>query len=276
MFNFFPFLLLFSIYFLVVDSLQWKDAYDLTVEGLAFEKSSLESDYDRLPYVAKVLVPEDVWNQSIRSAGVYIEFITDSSSIYVNYSLNSTYIDFWSMPASSVSGIDILGFDETSNMYRWMGNWENPNYENFGLVLDGLSVKRKYRIYLPPYNRVAFFHVGVDDDATIFEESQIIEPKYKFVWYGSSILQGKATANPSSIVTTQVALQMYPSVDFFNFGFSGSCHMDISVVDIFHSIEGITGYIIDCLPNMNSSSVAEKTIPLVQNIRAAKGQSLIT
>jgi hypothetical protein len=235
----------------------------------------LESAYDRLPYAAKGSIPEDVWNQSLRSAGAYIEFITDSPSIYLNYSLDSTYTDYWNMPASGVSSIDVLGFDENSSMYRWMGIWETPTYENSGLVLDGLNGKRQYRIYLPPYNRVAYFYVGVADEVTMFEESQTVIPKYRFIWYGSSILQGKAVENPSSIVTTQVALKMYPTVDFFNFGFGGSCHMDLSVVDIFHSIEGIAGYIIDCLPNMNSSSVSEKTIPLVQNIRAAKGSSSI-
>ena len=159
MFNMFYVLLCFPIYFSVVVSVQWQDAYDLTVEGLAFEKSLLESDYDRLPYFAKGSVPEDVWNQSVKAAGVYIEFVTDSSSVYVNYSLNSTYLDYWSMPASGVSGIDIFGFDGKSNMYRWMGTWAAPNYENSGLLLDGLTDKRQYRIYLPPYSRVEFFYV---------------------------------------------------------------------------------------------------------------------
>ena len=256
-----------------VFSVQWKDAYDLTVGGLGFERDSLQESFDRLPLSAKISVPEDVWNQSIRASGVYVEFVTDSASVYVNYTLDSEYLEFWNMAASGVSAVDILGFDVDMNIFRWMATFKDPQYQNNGLLIEGLTKTRQYRIYFPPYNRVSSFFVGVDDSTDTFEAAPGLKAS-PLLWYGTSIAQGKAAMIPSSIFTTQIALQMYPSVEILNFGFSSSCHMDLSVADVLNTIDNVSGYVVDCLANMNASMVAERTIPLVKNIRAARGAAM--
>ena len=55
------------------ENVVWKDAYDLSLGGLAFDRSTLELPFDRLPKEAKQTIPEGVWNQSVESAGnIYI------------------------------------------------------------------------------------------------------------------------------------------------------------------------------------------------------------
>ena len=53
------------------ENVVWKDAYDLSLGGLAFDRASLALPFDRLPADAKQTIPEGVWNQSVESAGTY-------------------------------------------------------------------------------------------------------------------------------------------------------------------------------------------------------------
>jgi hypothetical protein len=54
-----------------------------------------------------------------------------------------------------------------------------------------------------------------------------------------------------------------------NLGFSGNGRMDVAVGEFLTQIDA-AAYVIDCLPNMNPQQVAEKCIPLVRQLRAAK------
>ena len=261
----------------------WKDARDLTLGGLAEFTSGINNDkelpFDRLPLSAKSIVTEGVWNQSVESAGVYVEFITDATAIYINYTLYNSNTDFWNMDEGGVSSVDILAYDTQSNMYRWMTSWAGVNYpNNYGLLVDGIQFKEPtlYRLNFPLYNRVSGFTVGVPVDTKIFT-ANVHKDSFQtrnIVYYGTSIAQGKSASVPSSAYISQLDASNYPRYNIYNFGFSSNGKMDLNVMGFLNAIPNVDMMIIDCLPNMNYEEVANSTIPLVKSIRATHSTNL--
>ena len=148
------------------ENVVWKDAYELAMGGLYFDKSSLQSPFDRLPLDAKASVPEGVWNQSIKSAGIHVEFVTNSVEIYINYNLSLSSTQAWNMDAGGYSSVDLYAFDVVTNMYRWITTWELVNYpNNTGLLASGIGFKAEkgtlFRLNFPLSNRVSTLSIGV-------------------------------------------------------------------------------------------------------------------
>lgn len=255
----------------VIDDIVWKDAYELTIGGLAFPKSDLESPYDRLPASAKGHVSDGVWNQSIASAGVHVEFKTDASEIWVNYSIQNTFTDLWNLEEAACSGVDIFAFDIDNNIYRWVGTFEDPSTPlNLGLLVDGLDFEAsttQYRINFPLWSRVLSFAVGVPNVSAYFDKLGLARVPAPIIWYGTSIAQGKSSAMPSSAYLVQLNLALWPKYDILNFGFSSNGKMESSVMDFLNTIRPVKAFVIDCLPNMGASDVTNRTIPLVNSIR---------
>ena len=252
----------------------WKDANELTLGGLAFMGEERESPYDRLPLSAKSVVADGVWTKSKECAGVHVDFITNAQEIWVDYTLLESTLAFNGMNADAHSGVDLFAFDTATSMYRWVSTYENITYPNasIGVVAHGLEVftaqYTEYRLNFPLYNRVGNLKIGVPKvDGAIFEASDVKKAN-PIVWYGTSIAQGKAAQIPSSSYITQLNLRNYPKVDILNFGFSSNGHMDLEVMRYLNQINDVRAFIIDCLPNMSDDEVANKTIPLVENIRA--------
>jgi len=253
-------------------SLMWKEARELSLGGLSFFREERENDFDRLPLSAKSRVPSGVWQQSVESAGVHVDFETDASEIWIDYTLLNTNTDFTNMDGFGVSGIDILAFDTAASSFRWLTAWgANLTFPiNYGRLVNELhfpAEKTLYRINFPLYNRVQSFRIGVPTSSKVFSPAPSTLKSYPIVWYGTSIAQGKAAQVASSAYITQLNLANYPSLEILNFGFSSNGKMDPSVMAYLNRIPSVRAFIIDCLPNMNSEEVANRTVPLVHSIR---------
>ena len=257
----------------------WRDAHELGLGGLAFLDQPRDLPYDRLPLAAKegpLAVPSAVWTQSVESAGVHVDFETDATEIWVSYDLvqNTTLVN---MDSVGVSGVDIFALDPATKVFRWLNSWTTIKYPlNEGMIVNFLAFpeeKTLYRINFPLYNRVSSFRIGVLKDGCKHFAAPTTTPDTKpapIVWYGSSIAQGKAAQVASSAYITQLNLANFPAIDILNFGFSGNGKMDASVMTFLNAITPTpVAYVIDCLPNMSTEEVAERTAPLVRGIRAA-------
>jgi hypothetical protein len=174
-----------------------------------------------------------------------------------------------------VSSVDLLAYDMENKMYRWVTTWginDGVNYpNNTGLLVDGLVFKEPtlFRLNFPLYNRVSDFKIGVPSDTKIFTNNahKNSQRSKTIVYYGTSIAQGKSASIPSSAYINQLDASNYPHYNFFNFGFSSSGKMELSVMAFLNQISSVDAFIIDCLPNMNYEEVANNTIPLVKSIR---------
>jgi len=87
------------------------------------------------------------------------------------------------------------------------------------------------------------------------------------VFCGTSINHGASASRPGMTPIAILGRRLDRPV--MNFGFSGNGRMDAEVGEFLTQIDAAL-YVIDCLPNMNATSVREKCIPLVKRLRAAQ------
>jgi lysophospholipase L1-like esterase len=251
----------------------WKPAASLALRGRAF--NSTPTPFNRLPATAHGTVPDAVWSLSLNSAGLVVGFATDSANIYVNLTEQDEFRPMVHFPVSGVSGLELFAWDGLVAAYRHV----QPLQLSFGvktyvgtaasgvLPLPG-GAPRRYKLFLPLYNDPTALSIGVDSTASVFTADEPFDTTLApVVWYGTSIAQGGVSFKASKAFTNVVATAL--NREIFNFGFSGNCHMDLSVGSFLGSISSPAAVIVDCLRNMDAVTVAAAAIPLVQQLRGA-------
>ncbi|GMI59648.1 hypothetical protein ScalyP_jg4015 [Parmales sp. scaly parma] len=260
--------------------MHWISALKLTLLGSGFDRDSLPNPYSRL--ITNTTAEVALRDLAADSAGLAIEFTSDSSNFTANYTLLSSELSMWHMPSSGVSGVDLYtklqpsdGIDPAANVNgEWMfvGVMGIPAFPNTsGNLIGGVNQERnmrEWRIHLPTYNNIVSLDIGVDDDAKIHKSNSLKHSDNTVVWYGSSIAQGAVASRPGNIFTNIIRNKL--NVDVINLGFSGSCHFDDFVAEEIVKIKGMTMLVVDCLPNMMPfvEQVTEKTISFVQQVKS--------
>ena len=102
-------------------SCAWTDAKTLDVKGRANFPSfgKRDSYFDRLPSDAQGKVRNEVWSLSRMSAGMYIDFSTSSSQLYLNITYTTEVMSMWHFPATGCSGMDLYAWDSANETWRW-------------------------------------------------------------------------------------------------------------------------------------------------------------
>ncbi len=246
------------------DGLRWHDVTTWGVEGRILPDQERKVWFDRLPASADGAVTPSVWNLSRDSAGMMVRFKTDASAIHVHYQLRKANLAMPHMPATGVSGVDLYARDE-SGRWRWVQVTRPATQEVKAEIISGLTPGwREYAAYLPLYNGVESMSIGVKPDSK-FEG---LPPREKpIVFYGTSITHGACASRPGMVHTAIVGRRL--DMPVVNLGFSGNGRMDQAVGDFLVQVDA-AAYVIDCLPNMGPVDVAQKCVPLVKQIRAAK------
>src|SRR5690606_11261626 len=98
------------------NGIDWYDPVQWGAQGKGWQDTL--SPYDRLPAKAQAMVPQTVWNLSRNSAGLYVEFETDATTIEARWTLTSPNLALPHMPATSVSGVDLYVADDDGN-WHW-------------------------------------------------------------------------------------------------------------------------------------------------------------
>lgn len=201
------------------------------------------NDYTRLPEPAREKVRDAVWNLSRNSAGLYLQFTTDSPDITVQYEVTGGHA-MPHMPATGVSGVDLYN----GRGERCWGDYSfgTPiTYTYRGLpACDGA-----YTLYLPLYNTVKQLKVGVREGASFaFLPAEEADGAGKrIVIYGTSITHGACASRPGMAWTN--ILHRLTGMPTVNLGFSGNGRLEPEVIDYVASIPAAL-YIVDCMPNM--------------------------
>ena len=240
--------------------IDWYDVKQIGVEGKGWKNT--KRYFDRLPAKAEGIVREKVWNLSRHSAGMCMRFETNSPNIYVRYNLYLSRLSMSHMPATGVSGLDLYAKNAEGND-RWVAVVRPDNKQmNTPLAENLRSGKRQYTIYLPLYNGVDDFEVGVSSGQTF---TPIAPRKEKpLLFYGTSIMHGACASRPGIAFPAILGRRLNrPTI---NLGFSGNGRMEAEVSDLLAEVDPCA-YVIDCLPNMNNKTVSERAVPLVKRIR---------
>ena len=251
----------------IEDGVAFYNVQDWGVEGRGWNDT--KRYFDRLPGKAEGVVRPPVWSLSRDSAGMVARFETDATEIWVRYTLLSDRLAMAHMPATGVSGVDLYAKHEGG--WRWLAIAQ-PTSKAMKLKLtEGLDPgRREYLLYLPLYNGVDALEIGVPEGAAFVPEPPRKEKP--IVFYGTSICQGGCASRPGMLYTAILGRRLDRPV--INLGFSGNGTMDASIGDLLGELDAAV-YVIDCLPNMQAEAVAERTEPLVRQLRKARPEAPI-
>ena len=167
------------------------------------------------------------------TAGGVIRFRTNSQVVSVRYTLTLPDRNFGHMPATGVSGLDIV-IDGFNNNVNPMGhNKLNNTVER--LVTKHLSSKMKdIEVYLPLYNGVKSIEIGLSPNAKI-EAPRKHKIKKPVVFYGSSITQGGCANKPTHAYTTMLCRDV--DAPQINLGFSGNAKGEDKMAELIASLD---------------------------------------
>ena len=248
--------------------LLWYDALQIGTEGQGWTGDALESPYDRLPAKAKGVVRDAVWNLSRHSAGITVHFRTDARSIAVRWTLRNANLAMAHMPATGVSGLDLYARDPEGT-WRWIANGRPKSKSNeVSLVSDIPEGTHEYLLYLPLYNGVESLHIGINEEATLAKGAVRPEGRDQpILFYGTSITHGACASRPGMAHPAIVGRVLDRPV--INLGFSGNGKLEDALLELLVEQDPVI-YILDCAPNMGPDLLAERTVPFIERLRAAK------
>lgn len=251
----------------VADNIDWHDVTQWGLEGREWAGQERLRYFDRFPAAAEKTVPPAVWKLSRDSAGMMVRFKTDASSLHAHYKLSKETLALPHMPATGVSGLDFYARDEAGR-WRWVNVTRPASSELRVEVIKGLAPGlREYAVYLPLYNGVESLEIGVPKGARFEGLAPRVKP---VVFYGTSITHGACASRPGMVHTAILGRRL--DMPVVNLGFSGNGRMDAGVGEYLVGIDA-AAYVIDCLPNMGPADVSARTVPLVEQLRAARPQT---
>lgn len=241
----------------------WHAPAEWGLEGQGWNPDDLKSRFDRLPAKAEGVVRDAVWNLSRHSSGISFRFNTDATTWKIRYKVGSSTLGKTNMPPMGVSGVDIYALD--GGTWKWVDTTKPTKVETTHTIADIDPGERTYLLYLPLYNTTVDIEIGIPSDAK-FEAVASREDK-PIVFYGTSITHGASASRPG--MTHPAILGRRLDFPIVNLGLSGNGKMEPEVGALLTEIDAAV-YVIDCLPNMVGTEVAERTEPLVRQLREAR------
>ena len=264
------FLLAMAITALAQNETQWRDVTEWGVEGRGWADQERTRWFDRFPAKAEGKVTKAVWSLSRHSAGMMVRFKTDATTIRAKWKLLSSRLGMPHMPPSGVSGLDLYARD-AKGQWRWAAATKPNKQRMEATLLSGIAPgMREYALYLPLYNGIELLEVGVLKGAKF--ESLAPRKAKPLVFYGTSITHGACASRPG--LAHPAILGRRLEIPVINIGFSGNGRMHNEVGDLMAELDAAC-YVIDCLPNMNATTVAERCVPLVKQLRKARPKTPI-
>lgn len=247
------------------NELRWTDVADWRIEGRAF--SDRKAPYDRLPARAEGVVRDAVWHLSRHSAGMLLRFQSTSPELRVRYRLTSNALAKPHMPATGTSGCDLYGHD--GERWRWIDVSRPKSRDVEHVYFQGRRAGdggvNRFQLYLPLFNAVERLELGTAGDH--LPTPLPARRRGAIVCYGTSILHGACASRPGMAWPAQLGRRLDREVT--NLGFSGNGKMESEVGRFLCELDP-AAFVIDCLPNMQPAEVAERTAPLVHQLRKAR------
>jgi lysophospholipase L1-like esterase len=250
----------------------WYDIRALGVEGQGW--TDTKSPFDRLPGKADGVVRPPVWNLSRHSAGMAVRFVTEATAIQARWTVTSESLAMPHMPATGVSGLDL--YVRHDGHWRWVGagrpTAKGANQQ--AQLVGGLPAgKREFLLYLPLYNGVTSVEIGIAKEQSLAKaEPRPADHQKPIVFYGTSITQGGCASRPGMAHAAILGRRFNRPV--INLGFSGNGKMDPEMAQLLAELDP-AAYVIECLSNMSTQEVAERTEPLVRILRKARPKTPI-
>jgi hypothetical protein len=228
-------------------NIKWIDPTKMTnqsIDGRGWN-DGFTFPYDRLPQKAQSMVRPVLWDLSKHAAGEYINFTSNSSTIYVRLKVKGAQA-MAQMPATGVSGVDLYAKGPAGN-WNWTKatvNFKDTITYKFENIKDA-ELNNFFRLYLPLCNAVSWLEIGVPEtnNCTLLP-AQNDKP---IVAYGTSIMHGAYASRPGLGWTNILGRKLDSKI--INLGFSGNGQLEPAMIDLINEIDAKL-YILDCMPNL--------------------------
>ena len=221
----------------------YTDASEFPVYGKISEKTN--ERYERLPSELENVSRKDVWRLGRSSAGLYIRFRSNTTSMRVKW--QSTFDNEQNhMTDLGTRGLDLYALVD--------GEWRavapvrptNKGVNEWTIIRNMLPEYREYMLYLSLYDGVKSLEIGVDEGAYL-GQPEVASPSTEkpIVMYGSSILQGGCASRPGMAYTNIIGRRFDREV--FNLGFSGNARLDMEIAHLMASVKDPGAFVLDFL-----------------------------
>lgn len=247
--------------------LVWTPMDKYPVHGTLVHDPADSVRYARLPKALRDTVRADLADLGTNTAGMYIRFATDAQAIGAKWKATKRF-NMNHMTAAGIRGLDLYTRQKD-------GSWTTvssarPSFYNHNtttmVITDMKPEMREYMLYLPLYDGVDSIYIGVDSAARVVMPMVDSPRRGKpLVMYGTSILQGGCASRPGMVHTSILGRMLDREV--MNLGFSGNARLDQDIARLIaYSDAGVV--VLDPLPNVKSSDIAERMAPFVKTIRS--------
>ena len=247
----------------------WYDVQLLNLEGRGWTDTKAFSD--RLPAKAESLVRPDVWRLSRQSSGLCVRFITDATTLHVEWSLGLEPLAESNMPATAMSGLDL--YVKHEGQWRWLSVGKPEQRTNRVVLFKEIPAgEREFLLYLPLYNVVSTLKLGIPHDARLRKAVPWPAERKPIAFYGTSITQGGCVSRPGMVYTAILGRRLNRPV--INLGFRSNGTMDLEMARLLTELDPAV-FVIDCLPNLYPPEVTSRTVPFVTILRQVHGETPI-
>ncbi|MBR1916721.1 MAG: SGNH/GDSL hydrolase family protein [Bacteroidaceae bacterium] len=258
----------------MVNGQTWYDASEggFHIFGQGWPQLS-QKKFQRLPITEKSKLNNGIlWNASQLSAGLYVRFRTDATSISVRFTLTKQAVQHYNISSFGQSGVDLYARSDDGKTFHWLGNHLNygfgtPATANFRNIvpqnMEGNKVC-EYTLYMPNFNGVSKLEVGVNEGAS-FQFIEVPEDDEPIVVYGSSAVQGSSASRPGNSWTNMLGRELDAQV--VNLGFADHAKLDEGIFRVMAGLKPRV-FIIDAMPDM-------KAVPQLIKERIVAGVKLL-
>ena len=258
----------------MVNGQTWHDASEggFHIFGQGWPQLS-QKKFQRLPITEKSKLNNvALWNASQLSAGLYVRFRTDATSIRVRFTLTKQAVQHYNISSFGQSGVDLYARSDDGKTFHWLGNHLNygfgtPATANFrNIVPQNMEGNKEceYMLYMPNFNGVSKLEVGVNEGAS-FQYIEVPEDDEPIVVYGSSAVQGSSASRPGNSWANMLGREL--DAQIVNMGFADNAKLDEGIFKVMADLKPRV-FIIDAMPDM-------KTMPQLIKERVVAGVKIL-
>ena len=242
----------------------YTDASEFPVYGKVAAQTSAR--YERLPSELLGVSRDPVWYLGRHSAGLYIRFRSNSTSIHARW--ESTFNNSMThMTDTGTKGLDLYTLVDGEWRHVCSAQPQGKTSER-RIIADMDPIEREYMLYLSLYDGVMALEIGVDEGA-LLDLPKVDSPRSDkpIVMYGTSILQGGCANRPGMAHTNILSRRLDREV--INLGFSGNALLDMEIARLMASVEDPALFVLDYAPNAYADMIDENGEKFFRVIRDA-------
>lgn len=238
--------------------------YEVQDFKLGGQASQAEGTYQRFGNKDMEGLPKRVQELSQNTAGIYLDFHTDSPIIDLRWEVDR-YRSLKNLTPIAINGFDLYARNEET--WQFVGVAVPQDKQSIANMLrHGDGEMQQYRLYFPLYTGLVHLEIGINPDSNILQEQET-EPSKKILMYGSSITQGASASRPGMAFPSLLSRML--NVEVLNYGFSGSGKMEPEVAEVLSGIPSDL-IVLDCVPNPSPQEISTRTLPFVKRLRQSQ------